>query len=356
MSVSLITERIANSIGAGELLPMVDAKEFKPVETMADLLRPWQEMFPCLDVNEEGDIVSPFDWFSIRRPAFRPQVRRSFRPLPAPRPIASRPQPPCKPGLFMSIQAIWEFYQEQGQDDPKLINCPFSDDNVQAFVHPLYLKACDYWPLNAPLEELYFDCGAAELLGIHLMIPHYVYDDEAAGVVEAFLSGPGTLASHLHYLHKGANWEIPEKDQSLIQEVGFDKLTENFANYNGKKSCDLIALENWFETFFSEVERKFPEHGAGNYPIISGNGGMDADICIRSKADLDFCFAYADAYYEMLNSFPEPTAFEYNEEGEAETFVHELCEVWRKVNGKRSVKWVTPKKQTLLARHKRGEL
>lgn len=357
MAVSIIIERIAKSLAAGELQPMPDCSEFKPVDTMADLLRPWEEMFPGIDVNEDGDTVSLFSWGGLRRPSFRPLVRRSIRPVSVPRPVAPRPKPPCKPGLFLSVQAIWEYYQEKDKADSKLINCPFNDVNLEAFVHQLYEEASDYWPMSAPLEQLFFDCGASDLIGIHLMLPHYIYDDEMAGVVEAFLSGHDTLASKLHYQHQADGFmELPEKDEVLIKEVGFDKLTENFANYIGEKSCDLIALENWFETYFTEVDRKFPEHNAGGYPIISGNGGEDADIYIRRKADLDFCFAYAAAYYDMMNAFPDPSQFEYNEEGITETFVHEICEAWRKVHGKRSVKWTSPKSITLLARHKRGEL
>lgn len=356
MSVAILTERIRQSISAGELKPVPEASTFRPVNSLTDLLSDWEELFPGIETNEEGDTVSLFGWNALRRPVFTAQPRRSCRPLSPPRPVTPMPQPPCKPGLFLSIQAIWAYYEETGLADTALIDRPFNSKDLLAFIAPLEHHTSDYWPLSVPLENLEHDGDIEELTGIRLMLPHHSYDDETAGTVEAFLSGPETLASHLDYQHRQANFmELPEKDEQLIKEVGFDKLAENFALFSGEKSCDLFALENWFETFFAEVDRQFPDNKAGNYSIISGNGGDDNEICIRRKEDISFSLAYSDSYCIMMSTFPDPNDFEYNEGGITETFVHELCDAWRTTHGKRPLKWTSPKRDTLAQMMKRGE-
>ena len=357
MGTSVIIERISSSVAAGCLRPFPAVSAFRPVQKLSDLLHPFEEMFPGIVLDGNGDTPTGFRW---RSPKFTPQPRRSSRPVPAPARLVPMPRPDCRPGLFLSTQAIWEWYQEKGFATPDLLEQGLSADSLQEFLEPLLQQAANY----CPLEEICSLCGIEEMEGFHLMLPFYSYDDDCAGMVEAFISGPVSVASHLSYLYESRPGvtetadpiELPPPDDKLIAEVGWSGLTEHFARFQGCKSVDLVSLEDFWQTYFGEVVAKFPEHASVDYAIISGNGGEENEVTIHKKSDIDFCFAYSEAYYKLMGDFPDPQAFDYNEGGAAETFIHEMCEAWRKDNRKRPVKWVSPKSQTLAQKMRRGEL
>ncbi|HBG07692.1 MAG: hypothetical protein A2075_09215 [Geobacteraceae bacterium GWC2_58_44] len=358
MGISVITERISSSIAAGCLRPFPAVSTFKPLEKLSDLLHSFEEMFPGIVLDVRGDSPADYKWPCMK---FTPQRRRSSRPLPAPARLVPMPRPGYRPGLFLSIQAVWEWYQEKGHATPELLDQGLSSDSLQTFLEPLLQTAGNYWPLGCGLEDIGCLCPIEEMEGFNLMLPFYSYEDDCAGMVEAFISGPVSLASHLSYLYEskpdGADSiELPVPDDKLIAEVGWSGLTKHFARFQGRKSVDLVSLENFWETYFGEVVANFPEHASVEYAIISGNGGQENEVWIHKKADIDFCFAYAEAYYKLMGDFPDPSCFDYNEGGAAETFIHEMCEAWRKDNRKRPVKWVSPKTKTLMQMMRRGEL
>ena len=358
MGVSVLIDRISSSIAAGCLRPFPDASAFRPVGRLSDLLHPFEEMFPGIVLDGAGKAPSDFRW---RSPKFTPQPRRSTRPVPAPARLVPMPRPDCRPGLFLSIQAVWEWYQEKGHATPELLEQGFNMDSIQEFMEPLLQAAGKWWPLGCGLEDISCFGQIAELEGFNLLLPFYSYDDDCAGMVEAFISGPTSVASHLSYLYEskpdgGEAIELPPPDDKLIAEVGWHGLTEHFAKFQGRKSVDLVSLEGFWEAYFGDIVAKFPEHASVEYAIISDNGGQENEVWIHKKTDIDFCFAYAEAYYKLMGDFPDPQTFDYNEGGAAETFIHEICEAWRKDNRKRPVKWVSPKSQTLAMRMRRDEL
>lgn len=355
MNVATLTERIRSAISAGELKPVPEVSTFRPVNNLTDLLSDWEELFPGIETNEDGDTVSLFESYTLRRPLFTPQPRRSLRPLPLPRPIIPMPQPPCKPGLFLSVQAVWAWYEEQGIADTCLIDRPFSSADVSAFVEPLQSRTEGYYPLATNLENIEWDCSVDQLTGLQLWLPFYSYDDDGAGVVEAFLSGPESVASLLTWQHRDNKLKLSAQDEKLIKKEGFDELAENFARYPGKKSCDLLALENWFETFFSAVQQQYPGHKADQYVVISGDGGQGNELDIRTPADIDFALAYATAYYELMASLPAPYDFAENDGGCAANFIHEICAAWRKTPTSQREKPRT-EPATIAERIQRGEL
>lgn len=356
MNLAILTTRIRETIAAGELKLVPEAAAFKPVNSLIDLLSDWQELFPGIEADEEGGTVSLFGFgVGLRRPAFTPQPRRSCRPLPAPLPIIPMPQPPCKPGLFLSVQAIWSWYEQQGLADTNLIDRPFSNEDLSTFIDPLLNRVEGYYPLGTALENLEWDCSVSEIIGLYLWLPFYNYEEDGVDVVEAFLSGPESVASLLTYQHQNSKLSLSAQDERLIKKEGFDKLTENFARYPGKKSCDLLALENWFETWFSEVHRLYPDHKADHFAIISGNGGQENELVIRTSADIDFALAYSAAYYNLMNQFPPPYDFSENDGGCVANFIHEICEAWRKTPTNKRHKPV-PEIPTLAERIQRGEL
>ncbi|HOI17218.1 MAG TPA: hypothetical protein PK036_12840, partial [Geobacteraceae bacterium] len=109
--------------------------------------------------------------------------------------------------------------------------------------------------------------------------------------------------------------------------------------YPGKKICDLRKLANWHETYFGDVLKKYPTQMGTDWPIISGNGGVDADIYIESMEDIEFALAYWHAWDKMMGAFPaDPYMFESNDDGVVDRLIQEICRVWRKQKGTTSAK------------------
>lgn len=336
MGVAVIIERIRSSVSAGALIEVPDAAKQLQVSTMADLLRPWEEVFFGVPRPDPDDDASPHSIYGnggLRNPRFIPRPRLSLRPPAPPQKIAP-PAGRITDGLFAAVHGIWAWYQAEGKATPELLAQPFDEEGFYSFVDPLLQVSYAYWPMCCPLETLFEEVSIRELSGIHLMIPHYHHEDEAAGVVEAFLTGSHGIGWLMAYYHKNEELTLSPRNEALIKEVGFERLVEAYMLFPGKKSVDLLRLENVEDTFFAEVVQRFPLQwrNDGNYwPIISGNYGEDCEVWIRSKEDLDFIMAYAKAYYKMMAAMPSPCDFEENLDGVASDFAKELCKVWRKV-------------------------
>jgi hypothetical protein len=361
MGTAVIIDRISAALAAGELKPASNSTMFKPISSMSDLLRPWGEMFPGVDLDNEGEIRGIFGRGIVRHgPNFTPHRRLSRRPLPPPRLISASPLV-LNPDLFQSVGAVWDYYNSKEKADSSLLECAFTNEGITLFLEPLCRELSDYHPLEMMLEDMY--CARlSDLDGFRLMIPHYTYEEESAATVMAFLSGPESIAGHLTYFFdeqdrygEDSRLELHPKDLAIIEEVGFVKLVEAYAEFQGEKTCDMAKLSQWYEFFFDPVIRRFPEQMEDDWPIVT-DGGMDTDFRILSREDIEFGIAYSQSFFDLINAIPDPDAFEYNTGGATETFIHELCEVWRKTNGKRRVKWISPKSQTLLHRYKIGAI
>jgi hypothetical protein len=354
--MSAIKERIRSALSAGTLKQVPDCSGFARVDSMADLLKPWEEMFPGAELIGEEESRDVFDRGGLRRPKLTPRPRRSSRPLPAPRSIAASPRT-VSPGLFTSVQGIWEFYQARKTADAGLLQLPFTDTGVNAFIQPLFKEVSDWYPLFIPLEMLFEEYALADLQHIHLMLPHYTYEDESAAVVEAFLTDADSVASLMEHYHSLSEFmELPQQDEQLIGQLGFEELVKGYEQYRGAKSCNLDQLLNGPDSFFDSLERNYPVQMKGGWPIISGNSGYDCDVTITCAQDIQFCLDYAAAYERMISAIPDPYDMETNECGTTEEFVHDLCEVWRKSNHKRSVKWTSPKQNLLKNLYTKGQL
>ncbi|MGD0585571.1 MAG: hypothetical protein ABSA86_07315 [Oryzomonas sp.] len=342
MAFGMLLERISVALGSGELRMVPDSFNFKPLGTIADLPRPWEEMFPGVTRDDDKDTRNIFS--SLNRPVLTPQVRTSRSPLPVPARIAASPKS-ISPALFASIKGVWEFYKGRGIAAPALLEHAFDDKGLMAFVEPLNALIVNYWPLAESLDMVLNDYATHELPALQIMLPCFTYDDEGAEVVEAFLSGPNAVQSLLTGYENAV--ELPPKDWALIAELGLDRLIEAYAEYPGEKSVDLLNLYQWYEVYFGPVKERFPKQMAVDYMVISGNSGEDNSIIIAGADDIEFSIAYTIAYDTMLGDIPFPYDFAFNENGERETFIHEICNCWRLQNGKRPVKWQPRKPKTL---------
>jgi hypothetical protein len=359
MSVALIIQRISEACAADIIKPLPEVSSIPQLTTMGDLLKPWESVYPGSTAPEDdARDRGIFGYRKLQRPMIIPRARRSYRPLPAPRRIAPQPKL-ISPSLFNSVQGIWAWYQSRGQATDQLSVAPLNGAGLGAFLEPLWSVCSDYYPLGIYLEDCHIDTDVVGMDGFCLMLPHETYEEEHSGIVEAFLRG----TDGLHWLMQNfyderTNFdiELPDKDCGLIEDVGFEEILKCYAAFQGKKTVDLVYLENWDQNFFGEVSEKFPEQWSHDWPIISGGNSADNELPITCAADIDFALAFANAFYKMIDAIPTPWEFHENSDGITETFIHEICEVWRKVNRKRAVKWTSPKLHTLSYQIRVGEL
>lgn len=359
MSTALIIQRISEACAAGTLALLPDIATVPQLAIMGDLLQPWETVYPGSTIPDgETRDQGVFGYRKLQRPTTNPRARRSFRPLPPPRRIAPRPKL-ISPGLFASIQAIWSWYQTRNLAADHLPVAPLNGTGLGIFLEPLRTVTSDYYPLGIYIEDTHTGTDVLGMDGLCLILPHETYEEEHSGIVEAFLRG----TEGLHWLMQNfyderANFdiELPEKDCDLIETIGFEEILKSYAIFEGKKTVDLVYLENWDKNFFGAVAEQYPTQWANDWPIISGNSGSDSELTITSAQDIDFALAFAEAFQTMIGAIPVPWAFHENSDGITETFIHEICEAWRKSNRKRAVKWTSPKTQTLSHRMRIGEL
>ncbi len=329
MSVNVIIERISASLNAGALPIRQADVQVGPLD-MADMVRPYAEIFPGVPTSIESPEIFGWGSGSLKKPHHLvPSPRRSCLPLAAPRYSSA---PICVPGagIFHSMLGVWEWYQAKGLAKPELLDGPFAAEELEAFLEPLVDGLSDYWPLAVHLEQAGCD-SVEDLIGLPLLLPHTSYDEEHVGVVEALLSGVDSIASMLtEFLSYDSFFDLPEEDLAIIKSAGFVKLVQCYADFKGEKTCDILKLENFGTTFFGQLWQQFPEWEIERLPIISGDGGRDAEIIIKGPDTIEFCLAYAEAYEQMMGAMPYPFDFEANEDRAVDHFVHELCEVWRK--------------------------
>jgi hypothetical protein len=173
---------------------------------------------------------------------------------------------------------------------------------------------------------------------ITLQLPFYTYDCEECGLVEALLSDLESVAGYMQHLHDKHG--LPDTDNQLIEKVGFMALVNAYYDSPGVKTVELNRLlYSGLEIFFGPVEQKYPDHMKFGQPIISSDYGQDCEIIITSREDIEFCSDYAAAWDRMHDILPDVYAITTNSGMEADKLIHEMCNAWRKSNGKRPVKW-----------------
>ena len=338
MGVAVVIERIRVALDNGKLSEVASETRFKPLLTMGDLLQSWYDVFPGMELPEEGEDVHELRESRAGgvkcRPKFTPYPKRSARPLPPPRALLPTPKL-VHPGLFRSISAIWEWYGIRGHADDGLLLQPFSDEGFFKFTDHLTTVLSDYYPLGCELENLVEH--VTDMGTLCLRLPVYSYDDEGSGVIQAFCEGADGIAWLMANFSKTHEWDLPKSDRKLIEEHGWKLLANAYANFAGKKCYDLGKLEDTETSYFHEVKARWPERLDHGVVIIDDGWGDSVDI--NAPEDIEFALTFAEAWNGMECDLPSGTEFENNEGGVVAEFAHEICNVWRKVHGKRTVKW-----------------
>jgi hypothetical protein len=331
MQSAVIIDRIAEAITQGKLTPLVEDGGFCQITTIADLLRPWEECFPGVawgDQHNEKRVT-------VLQPTFTPVPRRSRRRVAIPHPIRPRPFI-VSSSLFNSIAAIWDYYLLHDKADKKLLELTCSDKDAQAFIDPLSELLGYFWPLDCCLEDI---CGNGPLLtqkGIYLRLPSFSYDEEGAGVVEAFISGARGIQGLLEFVDNNEDWDLPKQDLKLIEDAGWGELCSYYYESAGKKVYNLKKLEDPWGSYFGKLQLDYPEQYSEYAQDLFDNGGVE-EVLICGPKDIDFCKGYAECFEALLTDLPDYGSFE--EVDEMTNFAHEICNVWRRMKGKRLVKW-----------------
>lgn len=339
MLATVIIDRIRGAIEGGQLADVVETTRFKPLLTMGDLLQPWCDVFPDMDVfREDGEDVHDLRarrTGGVRnKPKFTPRPRRSARLLPAPRLL--RPTPKLvHPDLFRSVSAVWDWYLLKGKGDPALLHQPFTDDGFMKFTDYLSVVLSDYYPLGCDLEHM--SESVHDMCAITLRLPIFSYDDEGAGVIQAFFEGAEGLHWMMQGFQKSQEWDLPKSDLKLIEEAGWLPLAQAYSEYSGEKTYNLERLYDTETSYFQDVKNTYPDLFGEGVDLI--DDGYGHEVFLRSPEDIEFGIAYAEAWYKMEGDLPSGQDFEYNEQGITANFAHEICNVWRKTHGKRAVKW-----------------
>jgi hypothetical protein len=136
-----IIGRIRKSLAGGALREKPPDKT-REIKTISDLVQTREDVFPGFGVSDlqEGSLRPHYNF------RFRSVPRRSKLPLEPPRTIEN-PLKPVGPTLFLSVQAVWEYYREIDKADQALLELPFTDQGVGKFVEPLFDVVEDYYPL-----------------------------------------------------------------------------------------------------------------------------------------------------------------------------------------------------------------
>ncbi len=297
-----VNERIRAALPDLKERPPLDGKA---LDTVGDLLKPPEEF--------SGGFVAQS--LRLERPRFIPRPRRSSQPLTLPRTIEGRIVP-INSGVHTSVQAIWQWYEQTGKADPKLLEAPMNDQNFYRMLGPLEKATEDYYPMGSFLECI---GSVTELEGIWLTLPAKHYDEEDAGWFEAFLTDASAVAGLLHRADS-------DLDEPLIKEVGYVKLVEHYAAYKGEKTWDSAKTFDWYKSFFAHLEQKYPHKDVGDMPILATDL---SEIKITEAEDIDFALDWGEAYNQMTAAMPDTWGLEYNENGQLEEFIQELCRVWR---------------------------
>jgi hypothetical protein len=358
VNLATLTERIREAITTGSMPAQLSLGYAAVDFTIGDLLRPWGKLYPGVpEALASAETPQPFDYRSpLRRPTLNPSPRRSPRMLQPPRRIPASPRMIQK-SLLSSMSGIWDYYKHHGLADRRILRNMLTAESLEQFLDPLQNIASNYSPMEMDLENINYS-DIIGLTGFNLFIPCETYEDEGAGVIQGFLEGVSGVRWLLeNYFESSENGEdLPKQDKKLIAEVGFEAILTAYAAAPSPKMADLEKLGDFSKTYFGQVEKDYPEHYSTDFDIISGDGGSNNSLTITSRQDIEFALAYAEAYFDMMGDIPTPWQFTENHEGVFDTFVHEICEAWRKANGKRAVKWTSPQQKTLAVRFRTGDL
>lgn len=306
----LIIDRLKEAIDKG--LTPTPAYEEKVVKTIGDLTIPYDEFF------DEGSSYCQTP-YKGKRPSIKARPLTATRRIPPPKKLTAPPRF-YPANSFNGVKAVWEYYQAKGTAHKKYLDLPANHRGLVAFVSP-FLEELDH-PLGS-----HIDCIEDMDDLFYLTLPSMSYDEDVAGLFEAFLTGPDEVAGMLMHYDEDEPLRLNKKDRALVKKHGLVKLTNYYATYEGPKHCDLDKMQNWYDVFFGELEKKYPEQKVDHVPLISGDGYYQIEI--TCKKDIDFAMEFADISENLYASIPNIWAMEGRESEEVEDFVVNICDVWR---------------------------
>lgn len=334
-----LISRIDSAIAQGEL-PFASGKGFD-VDSLhfADALLPYEQVFgvPRMESNQS------FFGYSSANIAKRIKAQRktSRQPLPAPRPcLVPAPMTRFSPSLWDSISAVLDHYRGENIALEPILAGKIATDEAQAtFLAPLIAECQNHWPLTLQLEDL----GESMLHyhALNLYLPALNWDEEGVSSKICFLEGPESAAGLLASIYEEGELEnsLPAEDVGLIAEHGLSGLMKVYVEAQDpekRRWFDFPKLENHWDTFFGELFAKYPKfEDTYSFTICTSD---ILELPILDKDAVAFAKGYADAFETMIAALPG-YGLEENDDNEAESIIHHICEIFRAERGMAPVEW-----------------
>lgn len=334
-----LLSRIESAIAQGEL-STASGKGFD-VDRLhfADALLSYEQVFGVPRMESNHDFLG----YSPGTIANRIQSKRKTtrQPLPAPRPVqVAAPMKRFSSSLWDSISAVLDHYREQDIALESILAGKIADDEAQtAFLAPL-IEECQYhWPLTIQLDDLGESLLNYQTLNLYL--PALNWNDEGVSSKICFLEGSESAAGLLASIYVEAELEnsLPAEDVALIGEHGLPGLMKAYVEAQDpekRRWFDFPKLVNHWDTFFGELFAKYPKfENTYSFAICTSD---ILELPILDKDVVAFAKGYADAFETMIAALPG-YGLEENEDNEAESIIHHICEIFRAEKGMPPVAW-----------------
>lgn len=334
-----LISRIESAITQGELATAsgkcfdIDSLHF------ADVLLPYEQVFGAPRMGSNQNFLGYSSGSIAKR--IQAQRKTSRQPLPAPRPFhIPAPMKRFSTSLWDSISAVLDHYREENIALEPILAGKIATDAAQAaFLGPLIDECQNHWPLTLQLDDL----GESMLHyhSINLYLPALNWDDEGVSSQICFLEGPESAAGLLASIYEEVELEnaLPAEDVALIAEHGLSGLMKAYVeaqDLEKRRWFDFPKLVNHWDTFFGELFARYPKfEDSYSFSICTSD---ILELPILDKDAVAFAKGYADAFEAMIAALPS-YGLEENDNNEAETIIHHICEIYRAENGMTSVEW-----------------
>lgn len=314
----MIQSRIQDAIKQKKLLEFKPPKKFRSVEKVKDYLIPYEKFFYKGAEFVQNDV-------RLQRPTMVSQPRRFDKILPQPR-IIIPPQKMVSNSMFDSMQGINAYYKYMEYAVPrKKLNAKADTTGLYMFTEKM-VELLD-WPLCAEFESWDED---EELEAFHLLLPVMSYEQEEAGIFEAFLTGHENVAGMMIHLDGDRELDFTANERKLIKAVGYQDLCKFYQEFDDdSKTVNLAMLEDWYTCFFQHLEAKYPHINVEHIPIISGQGYEY--VMITCLEDIQFAAEFTVSYEDLCSRMPDVHVMEHDPcEKATEEFVRDMLRIWKK--------------------------
>ena len=326
---------------------MVAYREFMPVDVSNMVLGDLRVMPECFSCVPRGFTNPRLRYVS----SFQPVKRRSALPLSLPKTDFKAPARKQEMlSLLSSINAAVTFFEQVRDDFPSIefpaLNSKISDpktygDTYKA-MYKWVQKECDDVDLflvdylaerEMFIDEDYDDTTLLDEDGLYLPLPFRHYDEDGAYSFIAFIEGresvAGVLAEKFEEWNGNDNLDwLSEQDKKMCLSLNWQEAMKIYVESSLDKVCDIKALANCCDTYFSHLAKIDPDWEEKTHGVIYA--AMDEpSFQITSASDFELYAAYLRAWERFEGENPGGYMFEEEPEQGAGYFIADVLRVYR---------------------------